>query len=144
MLAHPDRVFHLVNYLAKLPKNERIFGLPYEDLGKSLPEEIGAWTAAVRKEMNRRGWEDGHYIIHVHEQWGLGHGTQLCCLAMGATGIWVGLCSEGAALGHSDSTTTIMNMIRLGNTKVQKQFNCQELRKVARRITKVTTEAKAF
>lgn len=144
MLSHPERVFHVVNFLSKLPKKERIFGLAYEDLGKSLPEEIGAWTSAVKKEMHRRGWEDGHFIIHVHEQWGLVHSTQLSCLANGATGIWAGLCSEGAALGHADSTTTIMNMIRLGNTKVQKQFNCTELRKAARRITKITTEVKPF
>ena len=140
MVQYPERVYQLVNFLSSLPEKERITGLAYEDLGKSLPEEIGAWTSAVRKEMDRRGWKDGHFIIHVHEQWGMGHSTQLNCLAMGATGIWAGVCAEGAALGHADSTTTILNMIRLGNTAVQKQFNCNYLREAARNVTLVTTE----
>jgi len=49
------------------------------------------------------------------------------------------LCEEGAALGHSCSSVTIMNLVRLGNTKVLKTFNCRELRRAAEAVTRLTT-----
>ena len=65
--------------------------------------------------------------------------TQLAVLANGANGIWAGLCEEGAAMGHASSTTTILNLIRMGNKKVLKNFNCTELRNAAIAVTQITT-----
>ena len=65
--------------------------------------------------------------------------VQLECLANGATGIWAGLCEEGAAMGHASSCVTIINLIRLGNEKVKEKWNCQKLCTAAREITKATT-----
>ena len=139
MKNHPDRVWYVVNYLSRLPIDERISGIAYEDIGRALNEELGAWTSAVRQEMVRSGWEDGHLIVHVHEQWGMVHTAALECLASGATGIWAGVCLEGAGIGHADSTTTILNLIRLGNTAVTKKYNCKYLREAAINVTKITT-----
>ena len=50
-----------------------------------------------------------------------------------------GVCTEGAAVGHASSTVSIMNLIRMGNTKVQKKFNCTYLREAAINVTKITT-----
>lgn len=118
---------------------DRIFGLAYEELGKNLPEQLAVWTSAVRKEMKRCGWDDGHWLVHVHDQFGMKDAVQLECLANGATGIWAGLCPEGAAMGHASSCVTILNLIRLGNKKVLKKWNCQKLRTASRNVTMATT-----
>ena len=139
MVRKPRRVLKIVNYLSSLPPEERPFGLVFEESGKYFPEQLGVWTAAVRKEMNRCGFESGHLLVHVHQQWGMLEVTQLACLANGANGIWAGLCEEGAAMGHASSCVTILNLIRVGNKKVLKNFNCTELRNAAQNVTKITT-----
>ena len=88
--------------------------------------------------MDARGWS-GHLLVHVHKKWALGEMTQLECLVNGANGIWASVCEEGAALGHACSTVTLMNLVRMGNTKVQKRYNCTLLREVASNVTKITT-----
>jgi len=139
MVRKPRRVFKLVNYLSSLPPNKRPYGLIFEESGKYFPEQLGVWTAAVRKEMDRCGFQSGHLLVHVHQQWGMLDTTQLAVLANGANGIWAGLCEEGAAMGHASSTTTILNLIRMGNKKVLKNFNCTELRNAAIAVTQITT-----
>ncbi len=57
----------------------------------------------------------------------------------GATGIWASVCLEGASMGNSPSCVTLMNLIRLGNKKVLKKFNCTYLRQAAIEVTKITT-----
>jgi len=139
MLKNPRRLFEFVNFLSSLPPKDRIFGIAYEEGGTNLPEQLAVWTDCVREEMNRCGWNDGHLIIHVHEQFGMANTVQMDCLAYGATGIWAGLCEEGAMMGHAPSILTIINLIRLGNKKVLRKFNCQHLRTASRRITEITT-----
>ena len=139
MKRFPERVWQVVNFLSTLPPEERVTGIAYEDMGKALMDHLAVWTKAVRSEMIRCGWEDGQFIFHVHEQWGMMHATNLECLANGATGIWCAVCTEGAAMGHADSCTTILNMIRLGNTAVQKQYNCKYLRDAAIKVTEIAS-----
>jgi Ca2+-binding EF-hand superfamily protein len=145
MRLKPKRVLKVVNFLSSLPENERPFAIIYEESGKNLPEELGVWTAAVRKEMNDCGWTEdskkkGHLLVHVHEQWGLSHMTQMECIINGATGIWAGLCEEGASMGHASSTIMLMNMIRMGNKKVLDQYKgCVKLREAAQNVTQITT-----
>ena len=88
--------------------------------------------------MDFRGWS-GHLLVHVHKKWALAEMTQLECLVNGANGIWASVCEEGSALGHACSTVTMMNLVRMGNTKVQKRYNCTRLREVASNVTKITT-----
>jgi len=139
MAKKPKRVLKVVRYLSSLPPDEQPFGLMYEESGKYLPEELGAWTEAVRREMDDCGFKQGHLLVHVHEQWGLADSTQLECLANGANGIWASLIIEGAALGHSCSSVMLMNLIRLGNKEVLKNYNCTALREAAQEVTKITT-----
>jgi hypothetical protein len=113
--------------------------LVFEESGKYLPEELGAWTAAIRREMDECGFCDGPLLVHVHEQWGMAGSTQLECIANGANGVWASLCEEGAAMGHCSSTMTLMNMIRIGNKRVLQQYNCTALRQAATNVTKITT-----
>ena len=141
MMNHPERVEQFITYLSQLPPEKRIFGILYEDLGQCLPSDLANWTTAMRNEMDRGGWTDGHLLFHQHEQWGLMHSSNLEVLGAGANGMWAGVCTEGAALGHADSTTTILNLIRVGNTKVQEKYHCQYLYKAARNVTEVVTKS---
>ena len=70
--------------------------------------------------------------------------TQLECIANGANGIWASLCIEGASMGHSCSSVTLMNLIRLGNKKVLAQYNCTKLREAAQNVTRITTGVEPY
>ena len=83
-------------------------------------------------------------LVHVHEQWGMADSTQLQCLANGANGIWASLIIEGASMGNSCSSVTLMNLIRMGNKKVLRQYNCTALRKASQEVTMITTGRKAY
>ena len=136
----PQRVFIVVDCLASMTSEERPMGILYEEpTGKCLPEELAAWTAGVRRVMDAKNWKSGKLLVHVHKRWGLGESVQLECLARGANGIWASVAEEGAAMGHACSTITLMNLVRMGNTKVLEQYNCTYLRKAATEVTKITT-----
>jgi hypothetical protein len=38
-------------------------------MGKFLPEQLGAWTKAVRTLMDDCDWDDGHLLVHIHKKW---------------------------------------------------------------------------
>ena len=136
----PERVLEVVTFLARLPEEHRMFALCFEDpFGEYLPEELEAWTASVRRTMDSNGWSSGKLLVHIHQKWDLQTASQLDCLSAGADGVWASLCEEGAALGHACSSVTMMNLVRMGNEKVQKVYNCKQLRTAAAEITKVTT-----
>ena len=140
MIEVPERVFTVVHYLASLPTGKRPFGIIYEDpTGKYFPEEVGAWTASVRRVMDSCGWQSGHLLVHVHKKWGLAETVQLECLSSGANGIWASVCEEGAATGHACSSIALMNLVRLGNKKVLQRYNCTYLRTAATNVTHITT-----
>ena len=140
MKKYPERVLTITKFLSQLPLSCRMFALCFEDpLGEYLPEELEAWTASLRRTMDKNGWKDGKLLVHIHQKWDLQTASQLDCLSAGADGVWASLCEEGAALGHACSSITMMNLIRLGNTKILKKYNCTYLRKAAIAITTLTT-----
>ena len=140
MTKAPKRVLYVLQFLSKLPSKERPFAVLFEEpTGESLPEELEAWTMSLRRTMTACGWQDGKILVHVHQKWDLQTAAQLDCLNGGADGVWCSLCEEGAAMGHACSSITIMNLIRLGNTKVTGRYNCVHLRNAAIQITKITT-----
>ena len=133
----PERLLKVVQFLSAY--RPTISGLMYEDLGGTFPEELGVYTRAVRNLMTINGWKDANLLIHMHYQWGLSNASNIECLANGANGMWAGICEEGAAMGHSSTNLAIYNLIRMGNTKVVKKFNCQALRNAAIAVTKIVT-----
>ena len=136
----PERVFSVLSFLAKQPEDIRKhLGVMYEEpTGNYLPEEMGQWTKSMRKVMDKYHWK-GHLLVHVHKKWGNAEAVQLECLMKGADGVWASVCDEGAAMGHASSTITLMNLVRMGNQAVLKNYNCSYLRAAARRVTKLTT-----
>lgn len=136
----PERVLAVVKFLSQLPAGRKMFALAYEDpLGEYLPEELEAWTASIRRVMDANGWPEGRLINHIHQKWDLQTASTLDCLSAGGDGVWASLCEEGAALGHASSSVTMMNLIRMGNTKILKKYNCTYFRKAAMNITQITT-----
>ena len=139
----PKRVLEVVEYISSLPSEVRPFGIMFEDAtGKYLPHEISTWTESVRRVMTSRGWESGKLLAHIHKKWGLSEMVQLECIASGADGVWASLCEEGAALGHACSAITMMNLVRMGNKKILKEYNCSYLRTAAINVTEITSGAK--
>ena len=139
MTSAPERLLQIVHFVASLPPEERIFGFIFEDQGDSLPEELEMWTASVRNVMDSSGWKSGRLLPHVHQQWDLQTAAVLSCLSAGADGIWASLCEEGGVLGHACSSVMLMNLVRLGNTKVLEKYDCTNLRSAARTVTRITT-----
>ncbi|CAC5393052.1 unnamed protein product [Mytilus coruscus] len=130
-----DRVFEVTDFLCKLP----LFGLMFEEpRGQSLPEECGTWAKHIRKVMEANHFK-GHLLVHVHEKFGYCDAVALQVLMDGADGIWASVIKEGAAMGNAPSIVTILNLIRMGNKKVLKKFNCTYLRKAAINMTRITT-----
>ena len=84
MMKKPKRILRVIRYLSSLPQEERPFGLMTEESGKYLPEEVSSWIATIRRQMDACGFENGHFLVHVHEQWGMADITQLECLVNGA------------------------------------------------------------
>ena len=106
----PERALEVVAWLSALPPNQRPYGILFEEpTGKYLPDEVGAWTASVRRVMDKNGWTAGLLLVHVHEKWGFAETVQLECLARGANGVWASVCAEGAAVGHACTSVTLMN-----------------------------------
>ena len=140
MTNHPNYVFDIVKFLARKDPAKRIFGIVFEEpMGKFLPEQLGAWTKAVRTLMDDCDWDDGHLLVHIHKKWELGEATVQECLSSGANGVWASVAEEGAGMGHACSIITVMNLVRMGNQKVQKKFNCVGMREAAINVTKITT-----
>ena len=112
----------------------------YDESGKYLLEQLGAWTRAIRKQVDACGFTERHLLVHVYEQWGLAGSIQLESLTKRANGIWASRSHHrGSALGHACSTVTMMNLIRLGNKTVLEQYNCTALRKASQKDARNTT-----
>ena len=60
-------------------------------------------------------------------------------LANGGTGIWCGVCREGAMVGHASSAVTLLNLHRLGNKYVSQRYDLAALRQAAIAVTRITT-----
>ena len=136
----PERVLKVVQYISSLNELRRPLGLMYEEPTGQFPvEQMKLWTSSIREIMNSAGWDKGHLVVHVHQYLGLAESVQLECLKAGADGIWASVCEEGAAFGHACSSITLMNLIRMGNTKILARYNCTYLRDAAIEVTKLTT-----
>ena len=140
MTKHPHYVYDIVKFIAKRKPEEQIFGLLFEEpMGKFYPEQLGAYTNAVRALMNECNWKNGYFLVHIHEKWQQSEVCVEACLSNGANGVWASVAAEGAGIGHACSTITVMNLIRMGNKKVMEKYNCVYMRQAAINVTKITT-----
>lgn len=47
-------------------------------------------------------------------------------------------------MGHSCSSVMVMNLVRMGNKKVLKQYNCTKMREAPQEVTRITTGVDAY
>jgi hypothetical protein len=152
MILAPERVEYVIAALAQLDRSIRPLGILYEEpLGEYFADEVALWTRRMRAQMDRHGWKsafqadgetvEGMLLVHVHKQWGMADAVVIDCLASGADGIWCSIAEEGAAQGHACSAVTIANLARLGNQDVVQRYQCAQLAKAAREVTRLTTES---
>lgn len=134
----PERVYTMVEWLVSLPKHFNIFAIAFEEaVGDSLPETVGGWAKSIRQIIDKHN-SKAHLIVHIHERYGLSDMAALQALMDGADGVWTSLVGEGVVVGHASACVTLVNLIRLGNTKILKKYKCQQLRHAAVEITKLT------
>ena len=135
-----EEALRLVHELSSLPPAERPFGFIMEEpTGFLWQDEVGRLCRMIRMTMNRAGFPEGRFLVHVHWYFGMAEAVQLACLANGADGVWAAVCKVGAQVGHACSTMTAVNLVRAGNTKVAKQYSLAKMCKAARDVTAIST-----
>lgn len=103
----------ILSLLAKLP----IEGVTFEDdRGTYLPLQVGAYTAIAREFLP----PPLKLLLHLHSGGGFENASAIEGLLNGADGIWGGLPKRAAIIGHASIAELMANLLRLGNTKLQR------------------------
>jgi len=137
-----EQALRLVDSLSRLPKHERCFGFMMEEpTGWLFPDEVGRLCRMVRVTMERAGFPEGRFLVHVHWYFGLAEASQLTALCNGADGVWAAVCKAGAQTGHACSTMTAVNLYRAGISSICDQYNLEKMCEAARAVTEITTRA---
>lgn len=130
----------MIEFLAY--NDSHVFGLMVQETsGAMLPWEVAEAVGGMRMTMLQHGWHPSHLLIHVYKGFGLAETCLLAALGAGATGVWGGVCEEGAMSGHASSLAVASNLVRVGNVDVFAKYDIQKLRQSAIKITKVITGA---
>jgi hypothetical protein len=135
-----EEALRLVDALSRLPSEERPFGFMTEEPSGSLfPDEIGRIVRMVRLTMERAGFPQGRFLVHLHWYFGLAEAATLTALCNGADGVWAAVCRTGAQTGHACSTMTAVNLFRAGHHDLAKKYNFEKMCAAAREVTAITT-----
>jgi hypothetical protein len=135
-----EQALRVVDEMSRLPLDQRPFGFMMEEpTGWLFPDEVGKLCKAVRLTMQRAGFPDGRFIVHIHWYFGLAEAVQLAALCNGADGVWAAVCKAGAQVGHACSTMTAINLFRAGHHHLATQYNFEMMCKAAREVTAIAT-----
>jgi HMGL-like len=135
-----EEALRIVDALSRLPPEQRPFGFIIEEpTGWLLPHEIGRLVRMIRLTMNRAGFPQGRFLVHIHWYFGMAEASQLACMANGADGVWAAVCKAGAQTGHACSTVTAVNLFKAGHHEIGEKYNLQKMCQAAREVTAITT-----
>jgi hypothetical protein len=135
-----EEALRLVDALSRLPPDERPFGFMMEEpTGWLLPSEVGRLCRMVRLTMDRAGFPEGRFLVHVHWYFGLAEASQLQALCNGADGVWAAVCKAGAQTGHACSTMTAVNLYRTGMQSICEKYDLEKMCIAAREVTAIST-----
>jgi hypothetical protein len=135
-----EQALRVVDSLSRLPLDQRPFGFMMEEpTGWLFPDEVGRLCKMVRLTMERAGFPEGRFLVHIHWAFGLAEAVQLAALCNGADGVWAAVCKTGAQVGHACSTMTAINLFRAGHHHLATQFNFEKMCKAAREVTAIST-----
>lgn len=133
-------LLHFFTILASFPEEFKLFAIMSEEpAGLVFPWEMALATKTITNLFKKCGWHNYHFLIHVHKGYGQAEAVVMASLSNGATGIWCGVCEEGAITGHASSLMTLVNLARLGNQQVNRRFNLSKMRNAAIAVTEITT-----
>jgi hypothetical protein len=135
-----EEALRLVDALSRLPSEERPFGFMMEEpTGYLFPDAIGRIVRMVRLTMERAGFPQGRFLLHLHWYFGLAEAATLTALCNGADGVWAAVCRTGAQTGHACSTMTAVNLFRAGHHDLAQKYNFEKMCAAAREVTAITT-----
>jgi hypothetical protein len=135
-----EEALRLVHELSRLPPIQRPFGFMMEEPTNLLwPDEVGRLCRMVRLTMDRAGFPQGRFLVHLHWNFGLAEASVLSALCNGADGVWAAVCKVGAQVGHACSTMTAVNLFRAGHENVAKKYDLKKMCQAAREVTAITT-----
>jgi hypothetical protein len=73
-----EQALHIVDSLSRLPLGQRPFGFMMEEpTGWLFPDEVGRLCKMVRLTMERAGFPEGRFLVHIHWAFGLAEAVQL-------------------------------------------------------------------
>lgn len=108
-----EQTCEILALLAEQP----IEGLSMEDdRGTYLPFQVGAYTAIARGFLA----EPKKILVHLHAGAGFENASAIEALLNGADGVWGGLPKRSAIIGHASLGELIANLVRVGNSDMQK------------------------
>ena len=137
-----EEALRLVHELSSSTPSQRPFGFMMEEpTGYLWPDEVGRLCRMIRLTMNRAGFPQGRFLVHIHWYFGLAEATQLTCLCNGADGCWAAVCKVGAQVGHACSTMTAVNLVRAGHYDVTEKYNLGKMRIAAQQVTEISTRS---
>jgi len=135
-----EMALRLVDALCRLPPRERPFGFIMEEpIGWLFPNEVGRIVRMVRLTMDRAGFPEGQFLVHIHWNFGLAEASVLSSLVNGATGVWAAVCRAGAQTGHACSTMTAVNLFRAGHKTIAEKYDLAKMCEAARKVTALST-----
>lgn len=135
-----ENTLQLVDSLSHLAPSQRPFGFMMEEpTGWLFPREVGRLVRMIRLTMERAGFPEGRFLVHLHMYFGLAEATQLAALCNGADGVWAAVCKAGAQVGHACSTMTAVNLFRAGHHDICKRYDLEKMCQAAREITAIST-----
>jgi hypothetical protein len=125
-----DVTCEILALLAELP----IDGVSIEDdRGTFMPFQVGAYVAAARSMLPA----PLKLLVHMHSGGGFENASLIEALLNGADGCWGGLPKRAAIIGHASLGELIANLMRVGNSDVQKKYRVGELLPLATSLQKL-------
>lgn len=108
-----EQTFEVLRLLAGLP----IEGVSFEDdRGTYMPFQVGAFVAAARSLLP----PPLKILVHMHAGGGFENASLVEALLNGADGVWGGLPKRAAIIGHGSLGELIANLVRVGNTSMDR------------------------
>ncbi|MGK7893104.1 MAG: LamG-like jellyroll fold domain-containing protein [Xenococcus sp. (in: cyanobacteria)] len=125
-----DIYVRVIKYLGTHPD---IDGLLFEDeLGTSFHFQVGELTKFVRSMA-----PDKKILVHLHDNSGTMYASALEVALNGGDGLWAGFAPIGGMLNNAASSVFLANLLRIGNTNVNSQFQMDTTIPLVRKLDRI-------
>lgn len=122
-----DIYVRVIKYLGSHPHIDAV--LFEDELGTSFHFQVGEITRFVRSMA-----PDKKILVHLHDNSGTMYASALEVALNGGDGLWAGFCPVGGMLNNAASSVFLANLLRVGNTHVNKQFEMETMIPLVRQL----------